>query len=363
MRKILMIPALLTVLVLGAAQVFAQTVTVVTRSGQRVRGQLMDLGNSYDTGNRGYDTGNRGSYGGPSNGGDVALRINGRDSRIPIMDVMMIDFAGNGSIQQNELARAGQNPDGMIVLRNGQSTSGRLVGMQPNSSRVQVVNNSGQYDLALNQIARIYFGGGNGYSGNGQAGPNNNGYDPYANNNRNGNGQYGNNGNGQYGNNGNGQYGNNGNGGQYGDWNTGQYDGNPARYGGGNPGQYGQPSYGNATNRTTTIPANKLWSNSGIDVRRGQVIHFRASGNVALSKNPGDNGTPAGANDGRMAGNSPLPGVTGGLLIGRVNNGQPFAIGAQADITMLSDGRLYLGINDDYPADNSGNFVVQMSIQ
>jgi small nuclear ribonucleoprotein (snRNP)-like protein len=347
MRKILMIPALLTVLVLGAAQVFAQTVTVVTRSGQRVRGQLMDLGNSS------YDTGNRGSYGGPSNGGDVTVRINGRDSRIPILDVMMIDFAGNGNVQQNELARAGQNPDGMIVLRNGQNVSGTLVGMQPNSSHVLVANNSGQYDLALNQIARIYFGGGNGYSGNGQAGPNNNGYEPYANN-RNGNGQYGNNGNGQYG--------NNGNGGQYGDWNTGQYDGNPARYGG-NPAQSGQPSYGNSTNRTITIPANKLWSNSGTDVRRGQVIHFRASGNIALSKNPGDNGTPAGANDRRMAGNSPLPGVTGGMLIGRVNNGQPFAIGAQADITMLGDGRLYLGINDDYPGDNSGNFVVQMSIQ
>jgi hypothetical protein len=61
-----------------------------------------------------------------------------------------------------------------------------------------------------------------------------------------------------------------------------------------------------------------------------------------------------------MAGNSPLPGVVGGLLIGRVGNGQPFAIGANADITMPANGRLYLGINDDYPGDNSGNFVVQM---
>jgi hypothetical protein len=346
MRKILMIPALLTLLVLGAAQAFAQTVTVVTHSGQRVRGQLIDLGNpGYDGGNGGnggYNGGaDTGNYGGLGDGGDVTVRNNGRDSYIPILDVALVDFTGNGSVQQNELARASQNPDGMIVLRNGQSISGRLVGMQPGSNRVVVAGSFGQRNLTLNQIARIYFGGGNGYNGNWQAGSNNSGYDPYGNGN-----------------------GNNGNGGQYGNGNGGQYgNGNGGQYGNGN-GQYGQqPGYGNSTDRTITIPANKQWTNAGTDVRRGQVVHFRASGNVALSKNPGDNGTPAGANDGRMAGNSPLPGVTGGMLIGRVNSGQPFAIGAQADVTMPANGRLYLGINDDYVPDNTGNFVVQMSIQ
>jgi hypothetical protein len=68
---------------------------------------------------------------------------------------------------------------------------------------------------------------------------------------------------------------------------------------------YAVPSYG--TVRTVTVPTNQTWTNSGIDVRRGDVIHFRASGNVTLSQNGDDYGTPAGANSGRMAGNSPLP--------------------------------------------------------
>jgi hypothetical protein len=90
------------------------------------------------------------------------------------------------------------------------------------------------------------------------------------------------------------------------------------------------------------------------------VVHFQASGRVSLSHNPGDVGGPAGADTGRLAGNSPMPGVTGGMLIGRVNNGPPFAIGAQSDITMPAGGRLFLGVNDDYVQDNSGNFVVNV---
>jgi hypothetical protein len=90
------------------------------------------------------------------------------------------------------------------------------------------------------------------------------------------------------------------------------------------------------------------------------VVHFDASGNVSLSQNAGDVGTPAGANSGRLAGNSPIPSAKGGMLIGRVTNGQPFAIGAQSDVTMPASGPLTLGINDDYVQDNKGNFTVNI---
>jgi hypothetical protein len=123
----------------------------------------------------------------------------------------------------------------------------------------------------------------------------------------------------------------------------------------------GAPVSGSSTDRTVTVPANQQWTDTGVDVRRGDVMHFRASGNVTLSQNANDNATPAGANSGRMAGNSPLRGVIAGMLIGRVNNDQPFAIGVQTDVTIPTNGRLYLGINDDYVGDNSGNFVVQLS--
>jgi hypothetical protein len=313
MRKTFIIPALLAMLVVGAAQAFAQTATVVTQSGQRIRGQVVDM----------------------QNDGSIIVRANGRDSQIPIGDVMVIDLVGNGTnIPPNELARANQI-NGMVVLRNGRTMDGRLVDMQPYSNQAVLSGRSGQQNVALNQVARIYLGG-NGYDqyGNpqfGTYGPNN-GYDPNYNPNYNPrNGNYGQYGNGNYG-------------------NYGQY---------GNRGQYGQPGYSNI-NRTVTVPSNQLWTNTGINVRQGQVVHFQASGRVSLSNNPGDVGGPAGADTGRLAGNSPMPSVTGGMLIGRVNNGQPFAIGAQNDVTMPASGRLSLGINDDYVQDNSGNFVVNI---
>lgn len=299
---------LLALLLFGTAEAYAQTATVVTNSGQRFRGQIVSMGQD-------NNFGNSGNYG-DAYGDSVVVRTNGRDRQIPIQDVTVIDFAGNGNVSQAELNRASQSYDGMVVLRNGRTMAGRVVDLQGFNNQAVVSGQGGDRTVPLNQVARIYFGNSNTASG----------YDP----NYNGNGNV-------YGNN----YPQNGQSGQYG-----QY------------GQYGQPSYGSA--RTVTVQGNQPWSNSGIDVRRGDVIHFRASGNVGLSTNPSDYATPSGAVDGRMAGNSPLRGVTGGLLIGRVGNSQPFAIGTESDVTMPANGRLYFGVNDDDVRDNTGSFVVEM---
>jgi len=270
----------------------------------------MSMGSNSGSENYGND-GNYGNGNYDSNSDSIVVRTNGRDRRIPVQDVALVDFAGNGYVSQSEMNRANNSYDGLVVLRNGRTVSGRLVDLQGANNQAVVSGQGGDRTVPLNQVARIYFGNGTAAS---------NGYDPYSNPNQN-------------------VYGNN----------YPQYD----PYG-----QFGQPSYGTA--RTATVPANQTWSNSGIDVRRGDVIHFRASGNVTLSQNPGDYGTPAGANDGRMAGNSPLRGVTGGMLIGRVGNSMPFVIGAESDVTMPANGRLFLGVNDDDVRDNTGSFVVEM---
>src|ERR1700730_7547533 len=141
-RKILIIPALLAMLVAAAVQAHAQTATVVTHSGQRVRGQLVEMG----------------SYG-DVNYGDVTVRFNGRDSQIPMGDVAMIDFVGDGrNIPQAEAARANESYDGMVVLRNGRTVIGRVVDMEPQLNRAVVLGTSGRQNVALNQVARIYFG-------------------------------------------------------------------------------------------------------------------------------------------------------------------------------------------------------------
>jgi hypothetical protein len=134
-----------------------------------------------------------------------------------------------------------------------------------------------------------------------------------------------------------------------------------------NNGRVGQPNGSEQPNgfsnrpRTLMVPSNQQWTDSGLNVSRGQTLHFHVTGNIQLSDNPADVGTAAGAKSGRLAGKSPLPSVTAGTLIGRVDNGQPFVIGAESDVIMASDGRLSLGINDDYVLDNRGSFTVQIS--
>jgi hypothetical protein len=61
-----------------------------------------------------------------------------------------------------------------------------------------------------------------------------------------------------------------------------------------------------------------------------------------------------------MAPGAPLPTVNAGALIGRIGNSQAFGIGDQTAVPMPSDGVLYLTVNDDERADNSGEFIVSI---
>ena len=48
-------------------------------------------------------------------------------------------------------------------------------------------------------------------------------------------------------------------------------------------------------------------------------------------------------------------------MIGRIGNGQPFAIGNQTSIVMPAAGQLFLGVNDDGVDDNVGEFRVEIT--
>jgi hypothetical protein len=112
---------------------------------------------------------------------------------------------------------------------------------------------------------------------------------------------------------------------------------------------------------TITVPANVAWTDTAMNVRRGDQIIFFATGEI----NAG-NGVPSG-----VAGNPvmdknrmPVRTASGGSVIGRVGNGAPFAIGWNPNpIAMPDSGRLYLGINDDNVNDNTGAFTVVVSPQ
>jgi hypothetical protein len=128
------------------------------------------------------------------------------------------------------------------------------------------------------------------------------------------------------------------------------------------------PASAQSTSGTTTaqpsvpgaivVSPTQQWVPTGLTVRRGERVTFNATGEVVLSTDPNDKAQPAGSFSQRKAPGSPLPNELAGALIGRIGNGEPFAIGNQTAIPMPASGPLYLGINDDALGDNTGQFNV-----
>jgi hypothetical protein len=109
--------------------------------------------------------------------------------------------------------------------------------------------------------------------------------------------------------------------------------------------------------RNVTVDAASQWSDTGIELRRGQEVQFEASGKIRWGKDRHDG--PGGERNSPRNPGRPIPNRPGAALIGRIDNGDPFFIGDdQAPIRVRDSGRLYLGINDDYLLDNQGSFRV-----
>lgn len=127
--------------------------------------------------------------------------------------------------------------------------------------------------------------------------------------------------------------------------------------GGGSGDAGGRPS--GMRERQVIVSADVGWNDAGIEVRVGQTVYFEATGQVRWGRDRRDG--PAGErnsppNDGR-----PMPSRNAAALIGKVGNDSSdlFFIGDErGPIRMRASGRLYLGVNDDYLQDNSGNFRV-----
>ncbi len=108
------------------------------------------------------------------------------------------------------------------------------------------------------------------------------------------------------------------------------------------------------------VSGREAWTATGIAVRQGEWITFNVTGQVRLTTNESDLAGPAGAPGGRTAANAQVPATPIGTLLGRVGNSQPFVIGDKTRVQMPASGALFLGINDDHHADNSGELRVQI---
>jgi PA-IL-like protein len=118
-----------------------------------------------------------------------------------------------------------------------------------------------------------------------------------------------------------------------------------------------------AQGRAIRVDANRGWIDTGLTVNAGDRVSFQASGEIQFGRSPGQTATPDGNASMRSA-NYPDPSVPVGSLIGRIGNGKPFAIGTQTQpLGMPASGRLYLGVNDNETADNSGFFSVIVAKQ
>jgi hypothetical protein len=120
----------------------------------------------------------------------------------------------------------------------------------------------------------------------------------------------------------------------------------------------------NLRSRTVTVYSDRQWTDTGITVRAGDVIRFDPTG--VIQWGPGRQDGPAGEVNSPYNRNRPIPNSAGGALIGRIGSGSGdmFYIGGdRGTFRARTSGRLYLGVNDDYLQDNSGQFRVLVEHQ
>jgi hypothetical protein len=138
------------------------------------------------------------------------------------------------------------------------------------------------------------------------------------------------------------------------------------------PGDFGRGRDRNRpVDQVIEVPGNsRTGIDTGIDLRTGDQVTISATGNVTAGQRAGvvspDGGRP-GASAIFGASTRPVPTAGVGALVGFLRFpsgqvGQPFLVGSQLTFTAQADGRLFLLVNDDNYADNSGSFSVTIRL-
>lgn len=246
------------------AQVPGAPATIVTRSGDRIAAEVIDIAAP-----------------------GLLIRQDGQERNLPTSEVSQIDFAGDGR------SPAGNGGEPRILLRNGQVVAGRLSDIGGNRPKILYVDTaSGQRQFNSDEVALVVM----------------------------------------------------------------NPTGVAAAAGGSNRVAGTAGTTGRRQTTSFTVPGNQQWIETDINVRAGDTLSFRVSGEVEYAPNVKVN--PAGAARRTPGGpDVPLPNAPAGALVGRIDNGQPFLIG-NTSVRMPGNGTLFLGINDDNVSDNGGDFRV-----
>ena len=112
--------------------------------------------------------------------------------------------------------------------------------------------------------------------------------------------------------------------------------------------------------RQVTVSATEPWTDTGIDLRAGQEIYFQTSGQVTWA--PNKRVDADGTRNSKADTARPLPGRNSGAMLGRIGERDTFFVGMDiGPFRVRSNGRLYLGVNDDRLDDNTGAYYVIVS--
>jgi Ca2+-binding EF-hand superfamily protein len=112
--------------------------------------------------------------------------------------------------------------------------------------------------------------------------------------------------------------------------------------------------------QTVAVAADRQWSDTGINVRAGETITINADGRIRLARDSRDFVTAAGAET-RVA-DATMPNAPIGGLVARFGDSAPVFVGQSRTFRAPRAGRLYLGVNDSYFDDNTGQFNARVDV-
>jgi hypothetical protein len=132
-KRLTMAVLMATVLAASASLWAAPTVTLILSSGEKVRGELIDLG-----------------------GVGYTIRVGGADRQIPAGQVAVIDFTG-APFRPAELDRVRQG-QALAVFHSGDTFEGRLIDIGGNEPlRMTFSTSGGNRDVSSSELSRVYL--------------------------------------------------------------------------------------------------------------------------------------------------------------------------------------------------------------
>jgi|GEM_PF-4558654 len=135
----------------------------------------------------------------------------------------------------------------------------------------------------------------------------------------------------------------------------------------------GSGGYTPPSNQQFTLPGASEWDGSGISVQSGRTITISANGQVYIGDvslgmpSVSNYQTPAGdpnlSTSNLGGGTFAAPSLVPWSLVGRVGqNGTPFEIGTGTTIKAPASGQLYLSVNDNNFADDTGSWAIDIRL-